>query len=308
MRSNATRLATAAYLGVILIFLSLTIQLAAANGTATVVVQGVGKGKPFSMNGGNYWAGEIKIQVNGEQTRAYCMQWDVNLYTTTYTYTLTDVPDPDNPTWRAISYLLTWYDPPVDNNIAAAIQGSFWKLLTGTDPSHFSETSPGNALYEEATTKDVIHQGDTLTWLVSEAYAGPGETVTLTAIVKDSANQGRPNVKVLFETTGGTLDKTEGFTDAEGKVSVTLTAPAPSGQIVHIEASTSRVWPEIYLYHSSTQDLIGLGTSLNLTAKQDIIVVAQIHVVPEIPFGALAAVVTCFFAYKLKAKRANLHS
>jgi hypothetical protein len=52
----------------------------------------------------------------------------------TYTATLTQVPD--NAAWRAVSYLITWYNPQ-DNNEAAAEQVAVWRLL---NPSYHRES------------------------------------------------------------------------------------------------------------------------------------------------------------------------
>lgn len=257
------------------------------------------KGKTFSMSGGTYWAGEIHIQYNGTppssgtHTRAYCMQYDVILHTgTTYDYSIVDAKD--DPKWRSISYILSWYDPPIDNDNGAAVQGAIWKILTGSDPSGY-----GLGLASEANGKDVIRVNDTLEWITPISYIGPNEVITLTAVLKNATGFGRPNVRVLFNTSGGTLDKYEGFTDSNGEVSVILTAPSENC-LVEVSAYTKGVWPKRFLCTDRTQNLIGLGDEIGLTVKTDILVFAKIFVVPELPFGTIAAVTTCFLALIIK--------
>ena len=313
------RLISVTYFGLIAILYLISIQMVlAVPTTVNVEIVGVGKGRTFYIDGrGWYWAAEILIKIETqpgvwENARAYCMQYDVDLHRTTYQYDLIDIPNPDEPAWRAVSYLLTWYDPPADNDIAAAIQGAIWKIDPlnrmdpKDDPSGYSNYDPPGppvmSIYQEAMTYDVIRQGDKIEWVTPDTiYAGPGKDVILTAKVTDSAGNPRPNVRVVFRTTGGTLNKQYDFTDADGKVTVILTTPSEMG-LIEVEASTRRVWPVVYMRNDRTQDLIGLGDELGLTTTKEIAVIAQIHVIPEVPFGTLAAVATCLFAYIVKSK------
>jgi len=264
------------------------------------------KGKTFSMNGNTYWAGEIHIQYggippSGTHTRAYCTQYDAILRTgRNYTYTIADVPD--NPAWKSISYLLSWYDPPTNNNEAAAIQGAIWKILSGTDPSGY-----GLILASEANGKDTVRKTDSLFWVNPPIAVGPNEEVTLTVNVTDAYGNGRPNVRIKFEASGGVLDKLEGFTDDNGEVSVTLTTPSEIGAWVEVSAWTRGVWPQRYICTEATQDLIGLGDELGLTATTELHVFTRINVIPDVPFGTIAAVAACFFAFMVKTKKFRFH-
>ena len=264
------------------------------------------RGRTFEMGGSRYWVGEIHIQYGGvppegNHTRAYCLQYDVILHTgRSYTYEVVDAEDTVK--WRAVSYVLSWYDPPKDDDEGAAVQGAIWNLTTGYDPSGY-----GLGLASEAYGKDVIRRGDTMEWLTPVGYVGPGEEITLTVAVKradDSGadGSGRAGVRVLFETSAGTLDKDEAFTDSNGEASVTLTAPSESC-VVEVKAHTRGVWPKVYLRNGETQDLIGLGDGLELTLTTEVIVIARIFVVPEFPFGTIAAVSVCFLALLIKARR-----
>lgn len=295
----------------VLLIISLGASIVAASSPVTVYIYNFDQpvewtGKTFKMDGKTYWVGEIHIQYGGSppegtHTRAYCMQYDVILYTgRNYEYTIVDVMDTAN--WTSISYVLSWYDPPKDDNEAAAVQGAIWKILTGSNPSGY-----GAGLASEAEGKDVIRNTDTLEWLTPQVYVGHGEEVTLTAKVMKQDGSGRSNVKIRFETTAGFLNKEEGITDANGEVNVTLTSPSESGTLVEVTACTRGVWPKKYLCTDETQNLIGLGDELELTTTTDLCVIAYIHVIPEVPFGTLAAVAMCFFAFMVKAKKIKLH-
>jgi len=280
----------------------LNIAIAGSSSTVPVYIYGINKpvawkGKTFSMGGGTYWVGEIHIQYDGTppsgtHTRTYCMQYDAILHTgQEYQYEPSSVGD--TPTWRSISYILSWYDPPKDDLTAAKIQGAIWKILSGSDPSGY-----GDALASEASGKDVIRCTDDLVWLPYDDVVEPGEKVTLTAKI----TTGRPNVLIMFTTTAGVLSKTEGITNGAGEVSVQLTVPSTPGKVIEVKAYTRSVWPELYLYHDSTQNLIGLGDKVGLSTTTELFVIAELFVIPEVPLGTLSAVIVCLFALIIKNK------
>lgn len=305
MRLNTLKLCIILYL--VFLLTSLGLLMVAAEDTVNIYVYHINhpeewKGKTFTMDGGTYWVGEIHIQYggtppsSGTHTRAYCIEYDVILYAgCSYTYTITDAEDTQ--AWRSIAYVLSWHDPPSTDEEAAAVQGAIWKILTGYDPS-----GEGNDLATEAQGKDVIRSTDTFEWLTPEKYVGPGEEVTLIAKITKQDGSGRSGVRVKFTTTAGVLHNDEGITDANGEVSVTLTAPSEMGTVVEVTAYTRGVWPKKYLRNGETQDLIGLGDKLELTSTTEIPIIAYIHVIPEMPFGTLVAVATFFFAYIVKSK------
>ncbi|MEM3442068.1 MAG: Ig-like domain-containing protein [Candidatus Bathyarchaeia archaeon] len=268
--------------------------------TVSVYVSGTGKGKTFSMGSGTYWAGEINIQCLDTNTHAYCMEYNVNLYIgRTYTYTMTSVPD--DPTWRAVAYVLSWHDPPTTNDEAAAVQGAIWKIFSDSDPSGY-----GGSIAAEADGRDVARSSDTLQWVNAPSVMGPGETVTLKVKLSDNNGNGRANVKIKFSTTGGTLSQQEAFTDANGIASVALTAPSQVGAVIEVKAWTRGVWPTQYLHSDCTQDLIGIGDQIGLTTTTNLCVLTKINVVPELPLGTAAAVGACIFALIAKTKKLNL--
>lgn len=308
MSQNTLRLYVIVLL--VLLMIPLGLSIVAASDPVTVYIYNFNKpekwmGKTFGMNGGTFWVGEIHIQYGGippqgTHTRSYCMQYDVILHTgENYEYTIIDATDTDE--WKSVSYVLSWYDPPEDNDGAAAVQGAIWKILTGVDPSGY-----GVGLASEAEGKDVIRNADTLEWLTPQSHVDPGEEVTLTAKVVKTDGAGRPNVRIKFETTGGVLDKEEGITDVNGEVTVTLTAPSESGALVEVTACTRGVWPRQYLCTDETQNLIGLGDELELTTTTDVCVIAHIHVIPEVAYGTLTALAICFVAFMVKAKKFRL--
>jgi len=60
------------------------------------------------------------------------MNFDRTVYAgSTYPAELASVMDTAE--WRAVSYILTWYNPSVDNGAAAANQVAIWRILNGTE-------------------------------------------------------------------------------------------------------------------------------------------------------------------------------
>ncbi|MEM4143334.1 MAG: Ig-like domain-containing protein [Candidatus Bathyarchaeia archaeon] len=290
-------------LSILSLFTVLLCASTVAAQTVNVNFYGTGKGKPFSMNGGTYWAGEILITCSGTYTHAYCMEYNVILNKGWHTFTKTNVPDTSQ--WRAVAYVLSWHDPPTTNDEAAAVQGAIWKILSGSDPSGY-----GGSIAAEASGKDVVRSGDTLQWIEAPSVMGPGETATLKVKLSDNNGNGRANVKIKFSTTGGTLSQQEALTDANGIASVALTAPSQVGTVIEVKAWTRGVWPTKYLHSDCTQDLIGIGDEIGLTTTTNLCVLTKINVVPELPLGTAAAVGACIFAFmaKTKTKKFKLNS
>jgi len=295
MRRSVFALTALSLLAVILCISTVAAQ------TVNVYVSGTGKGKTFTHNYKTYWAGEILIQYSGTSTRAYCMEYNVNLYIG-HSYTFTKTSAPDTPTWRAIAYVLSWHDPPQSNDEAADVQGAIWKILSGSNPSPY-----GNSLAAEATGKDVCRNGDTLQWVNAPNVMGPGESVVLKVKLADGNGNGRANVKIKFEAVGGTLSQLEALTDATGIAAVTLTAPSQIGTVIKVKAWTRGVWPTQYLHSDCTQDLIGIDDQIGLTTTTNLCVLKEINVIPELPLGTVAAVGACFLAFIAKTKKLKLN-
>lgn len=287
------------------------------------------KNEPYHWKGmwWSYFAGALYVKVRsssnpeGQTARAYCINYDGVIYTgTEYSVSLTQPPD--NPTWKAIAYVLTWYDGggpipsggPASDAVGVHIQGALWQLLGSIAwkswiPNSNSYWTGIQNLVTEATGKDVVRSDDKFEWISPlpgssiHLTANPGDTVTLSAKITNKGGVPRPHVKVEFlvnDVLFGT-----GLTDSNGVVNVNVPVTGAVADIV-VKAQTKGIWPQYYLdLTGDHQDLLGLDTCYNLTVTANLWIFAYIHVVPEIPFGALAAVVTCFFAYKFKTRKAG---
>jgi hypothetical protein len=257
-----------------------------------------------------YWVGEIPIRIadtqagasSGAQTNAYCMQPAGVIYIgSTYQADITSVPD--DATWKAISYILTWYNPPSTPADGVRNQVAIWKLLGGYSKPSWLSTSydtAGESLKTTATGMDVVRQSDTLSWISplglvdnGAVRVDPGQSIYFAIQLMNGANP-RPNVKITFSA-GSLISPTDVFTDSQGKAGVTVNIPSdwPQGSTVEITASTRGVWPRVFLnlnsHEQGTQNLIGIDTTYDLTVEANACVLAHINMVPEIPLGTLAA-------------------
>jgi len=284
-----------------------------------------------------YRVGELAIKVRSgaapwEQTRAYCMNFDKKIYSgETYAASLAVVTE--NSEWRAVSYILTWYHPPANDSAAAANQVAIWRLLNNTRGYNYvkpdwlsvSLDAAGNALANIANGKDVVRQDDVFQWIApitaneSAVLSRAGETVTFKAKLTTASGEPRSNVKILFSAIlrpgNVTLNSTyvypsEAHTDINGIVEVTVTTPSDmrNGESIEVKASTRSVWPQLYLDldDSRRQDLIGIGTTYELTVETNVCVLAHISVVPEVPLGTLTAGAACVFAFMFWTKSRRL--
>jgi hypothetical protein len=286
---------------------------------------------------GSYWVGEIPITVSNstvaaQQTKAYCMNFDKTVYTgSTYSAHATAVTD--SAEWKAVSYLLTWYHPPVDGNAAAANQVAIWRLLNSTRGYNYYKEpwlttaldNAGSALADEVLNKDVVRQDDVFQWIApvttnqSAVTGNPGETVTFKAKLTDAYGTPRAGVKIIFsavlspanvELDAAHMYPAETHTDSDGIAEVTVKVPESiqNGERVEVKASTKSVWPQLYLNldDEGRQDLIGIGTTFELTVSTNVCVLASILVVPEVPLGTLTAGVACGFAFMFWKKGGHL--
>jgi hypothetical protein len=277
---------------------------------------------------GSCWVGEIPLTVSGatapgaQQTKGYCMNFDRTVYVgSTYPAELTAVMDTAE--WKAVSYILTWYHPPANDGEAAANQVAIWRLLNSTrgydyvTPDWLSTSldSAGNALAEEVKDKDVVRQGDVFQWIEpvttnqSALVGNPGETITFKTNLTDASGTSRPGVRIIFSAVlrpdDVELDSTYihplvTHTDSNGIAEVNVTIPddIQNGESIEVNASTKSVWPQLYLdlNDEKRQDLVGIGTTYELTVSTNVCVLASILVVPEVPLGTLTAGAACAFA------------
>jgi len=286
---------------------------------------------------GSYWVGEIPITVSNstvaaQQTMAYCMNFDKTVYAgSTYSSQATAVTDSTE--WKAVSYLLTWYHPPADGNAAAVNQVAVWRLLNSTRGyDYYKEQwlttaldNAGSALADEVLNKDVVRQGDVFEWIEpvttnqSAVMGNPGETVTFKAKLTDASGTPRAGVKILFsavqspanvELDAAHLYPAVTHTDSDGVAEVTVKVPEDiqNGERVEVKASTKSVWPQLYLDldEEGRQDLIGIGTTFELTVSTNVCVLASILVIPEVPLGTLTAGAACAFAFMFWKKGGHL--
>jgi len=294
----------------------------------------IGNPRAGSVKGywsGGYWVGEIPITVsNGspQQTTAYCMNYDKTIRVgTTYPATLAAVADTAE--WKAVSYVLTWYNPPENDGAAAANQVAIWRLLDDdyVKPTWLSTSvdTAGNTLAAIAKGKDVVRQGDVFEWIEpvttnqSAVMGNPGETITFKAKLTDADENPRSGVKVIFNATLKPADVELGaaylypavtHTDSNGIAEVTVKVPETiqNGERIEVKASTKSVWPQMYLdlTDDGRQDLIGIGTTFELTVSTNVCVLAYITVIPEVPLGTLTAGAACAFAFMFWKKGGRL--
>jgi len=213
-------------------------------------------------------------------------------------------------------------------------QVAIWRLLNQTRGSNYYVESwldqaidnVGNDLAAQAIGKDVVRQNDLFQWVtsittnMSGTPSNPGDTVSFTAKLTNSTGSPRPNVRVLFNVTssfeGVTLvlnstyvTPSESFTDSHGLAQVTVSVPgdSPYGTTLAVQAQTQSIWPQRYIdvTDQSSQNLLGIGETYQLTLSTNVCVIGYITVLPESPFGAIAAIGACGvgFAAWVKIKK-----
>ncbi len=327
-----------------LIILSATIALlllASATAQSTVTVYIMDPASPangaMGVSSSGYWVGQIPFRITSgstvSQTLGYCMNFDRGISIgTSYTASLTTAADTAE--WRAVSYILTWNNP-TSSSEAAATQVAVWRLLNSNYYRQswlsVSIDNAGAALAAAAVGKDVVRQGDSLTWVspiqgnLSSVQASPGQTLTFIARLTTSGNQPRGNVQMQFSAVldnngqqrqlgSSYLSASSGFTDGQGNVQVSVTVPQDSqpGATVTVKTQSYSVWPQRYIDvgNPSAQDLIGVGETFQLTVSTSICIYGFITVLPEAPVGALSvlgAVGMGFVVWKSRLRKRLNH-
>ncbi|MCD6528840.1 Ig-like domain-containing protein [Candidatus Bathyarchaeota archaeon] len=302
MNRKVSRIIHIAPLVALLLAVGLMFQAVYGQETIQISIERSGKGLSFYINKNKHWswAGETIVRIGGSEYTAYCIEPEVQIIPGLNQMQVQQVID--NSSWRSISYILTWYHPPEDDRSAAEIQGAIWRFLD-VNPSSY-----GSSIYNEALNKDVVRPGDTLTLTPQSGETSLGGSVTLKAKLTDSKGRPRPGVKILFSTTMGTLDKTEGITNENGEVTVKLMS-TELGK-AKVKAWTRGIWVNGYLTSDENQDLIVIGyttTMTKLTETSNIIFTTS--VIPETPYGtlsALASLTLALFAFAFFKRRLNL--
>jgi len=222
----------------------------------TATLTSTGNGRTVYIQGQNKdgFAGVINVRVDGTTYVAYC----IDLFTpiSTGDTLLVNGPLPgtagDLPSeveWDKVSYILNHYSPS-SNTEAAAIQCAIW-YFTSVHYGTYNPSAPVGTYYQYMTaTRDgvirnwygddttvrtrawnIINQvnaatippyPNSLTLTPETTTVANGQTVTVTATVKDVNGNPVQGVTVNFQTTSGSITAT-GTTDANGQVSRTLT-------------------------------------------------------------------------------------
>ncbi len=229
---------------------------------ATLTGTGNGQNVYIQGQNKNGFAGVIIVRVDGATTTydAYCIDLftpisvnDKLLVNGPLPGTAGDLPSEVE--WDKVSYILNHYSPS-SNNEAAAIQCAIW-YFTSVHYGTYNPSAPVGTYYQYMTAP---HDGTIRTWhswggyytydetirnrawnIINEVNAATippypnsltltpetitvanGQTVTVTATVKDVDGNPVQGVTVNFQTTSGSITAT-GTTDANGQVSRTLT-------------------------------------------------------------------------------------
>jgi hypothetical protein len=249
------------------------------------------------------WVGSTNIYINGNHYNAYCVQYDIHLYAG-YTYTAEVIPASDSPGNRSISYILTWYhSSTISNDDGFAIQCAVWKYATGNDPTGSCgiEGSRASQIYNDALGKNVVRPGDVLTLTPNNTAVPVGTSQTVTARIVNASGSPKPGIRILFSTTFGILDKTEGVSDANGEIKVSITSSVEG--LAEITASTKGLWAHILdLWRNGCnyQNIIGIGYP-ELVAKSEFVFV-RFFVVPEVPLGTVTVTLTSLAAMVFLSK------
>ncbi|CEA12628.1 Ig-like domain-containing protein [Methanobacterium formicicum] len=232
----------------------------------TASLTSTGNGQSVYIQGQNKdgFAGVINVRVDGTTYTAYC----IDLFTpiSTGDTLLVNGPLPgtagDLPTeveWDKVSYILNHYNPSSDNE-AAAIQCAIW-YFTSVHYGTYDASAPVGTYYQYMTApRDGVIRNwwsddtsvRTRAWAIINAVnaatipsypnsitvtpetttVANGQTVTVTATVRDINGNPLQGVTVNFQKTSGSLSRTSGTTDANGQVSTVLTLGNNSNSVV----------------------------------------------------------------------------
>jgi len=231
----------------------------------TATLTGTGNGRTVYIQGQNKngFAGVINVRVDGTTYVAYCIDLftpisinDQLLVNGPLPGTAGDLPS--GVEWDKVSYILNNYSPS-SNNEAAAIQCAIW-YFTSVHYGTYNSSAPLGTYYQYMTAprdgRIDGYYGDTTVrnraWAIIDAVnaatippypnsvtvtpetttVANGQTVTVTATVKDINGNPLQGVTVNFQRTAGTLSRTSGTTDANGQVTTVLTLGNNNNSVV----------------------------------------------------------------------------
>ena len=283
----------------------------------------------LGITAGSYWVGEFPVTLNPGTSQAvtgeaYCMTSGGTVYEGT-SYTATEVPVPNTPTWQQIAYLLSW-NAPTTNSQAAIDQVAIWMLMGQNPP--YTDFSLDSSITNQATSlvsslsagggMNVVRAGDHLQWIspfvgtegsANVTSAEPSQPITFQVQVTDSSGQPLAIKNVQIDFTAVSLTTPE-YTNSNGVATYTFVVPpgTHAGITLAVTASTNSVWPVEFLDLTTaspgTQNLLGVGASLGLTASFGVNISGYVFALPESAFGALGALVAFaagfLIYYKLK--------
>ena len=225
-----------------------------------------GNGKQVYIQGQNQdgFAGVLNVRVDGTTYVAFCIdlftpiyQNDVLLVNGPLPGTAGDLPPEVE--WEKVSYILNNYNPSTQNE-AAAIQCAIW-YFTSVHYGDYNPSAPVGTYYQFMTAPrdgvirtlwvddttirtrawNIINQvnaatipnyPNSVTLTPETTTVANGQTVTVTATVKDKNGNPLSGITVNFQRTAGTLSNSSGTTNANGQVTTTLTLGNNSNSVV----------------------------------------------------------------------------
>jgi len=231
----------------------------------TATLRSTGNGQSVYIQGQNKdgFAGVINVRVDGVNYVAYCIDLftpisidDTLLVNGPLPGTAGDLPSEVE--WDKVSYILNNYNPSSDNE-AAAIQCAIW-YFTSVHYGKYNSSAPVGTYYQymtaprdgvirgwrdDTTVRDrawniinqvnaasIPHYPNSVTVTPETTTVANGQPVTITATVRDINGNPLSGVTVNFQRTSGSLSRTSGTTDANGRVSTVLTLGNDSNSVV----------------------------------------------------------------------------
>ncbi|WDE13671.1 Ig-like domain-containing protein [Thalassomonas haliotis] len=137
--------------------------------------------------------------------------------------------------------------------------GQVTATVEEVDPANISFTSQG-----DGNTGGLPDLADISLFASSQQIASSGaQSITLTAIAKDTNNNLLDNVNVTFTADSGQIEVVNGLTGADGQATATLkTANEPSNRVITTTASSNFI--------TDTVDIQVVGTTVSLTGSSSL--------------------------------------
>ena len=206
--------------------LTLIVPVMASAQTTTVTYQGMNTtgtvhiyrdGSYF----GHYYAGEMRMLIEGAQEAGYCVDLD-NSINQGQTYEAYLVPLEAEYPWCEIMYILSNYDA-TDNFWGSVIQVALWKLVYGPDNVYVSESNveaAADALLLEAAGKCWLNCESDVSFEV-DSFANADGTIAVQVTVTADGNS-VAGQEVTLTSSGGMFLDPAGGTGVTGENGVLL--------------------------------------------------------------------------------------